>query len=387
MALYMGYHPYPSQAPFYHVANQTLKFSTQVFVFVSGMVLFYSYGMRPLHFGSYLLRRVSGTVVPFLLWSVIYTAWHLRGSGLGGSQGTSPGQIIGEMLRGDANYHLYFVFMVVQLYLLYPLLAPVVHRAFRHGWVMALAGAAAVAAFSLFAWQFYAAGLLRDRWLAALGTDFPAVLLRGLLLYTDRNSLFWLVYFLLGGMVGFARRKGVRVRLPAPRFLALAALLCLGLLLAEYWYLLQKGWHFAYVATTIKPLNLLYSLAMAALLLSLSSSLARRPGPWRRVLSRMGRYSFGIYLIHPLVLGAAAELLLRPNRPLHHPLGAVAGTAVVYLGSYILVAMLSRLPFGQLFVGTGVARPGAEAGRRGDPARRPMHPTVAPSPGGRGRGA
>lgn len=382
MALYMGLDPAPAGAPLYHAVNQAFKFSTQVFVFISGLVLFYGYGAQRFRLGEYLRRRVSGTLVPFLLWSGLYLVWNQRGllPGLWDGTGGSPfsgGQVIGDLLLGNANYHLYFIFMIFQLYLLYPVLAPVTDWAVRTRRAPALAGALVVAALALCTWQFYVAGRLRDQWLGAPGSSFPEVLLRWLLTYSDRNSAFWLVYFWLGGLVGTAYRHRLRVRLPSRRFTAAAAGGLLALMLAEYGYLLRAGWHVAYAATTVKPLNLLYSLSVCALLLPSAAAPARNSSPWRRAtarnsspwrrpLARMGHCSFGIYLAHPLVLSLLAEHLLAPGSPLYTPAGSLVMAALVYAGSYVLVHLLSHLPLGWLLAGLRPRAPGQSPGAVGD---------------------
>lgn len=147
MALYMVRDPDAVWTPFYHVTSQLFKFSTQVFVFVSGAVLSYVYSGSRVPFGAFLLQRVRGTMMPFLIWSSAYyllSGLYEMGAGtLLASVGSLSfwKQAAASILTGSASYHLYFVFMIFifQLYLVYPILARMIDWVFRVGMAMAFA--------------------------------------------------------------------------------------------------------------------------------------------------------------------------------------------------------------------------------------------------------
>jgi peptidoglycan/LPS O-acetylase OafA/YrhL len=101
-----------------------------------------------------------------------------------------------------------------------------------------------------------------------------------------------------------------------------------------------------------------YSLVAAALLLRLSRWLAARPGALSSGLETIGRYSFGIYITHILVIALVVNRLWA--------MGLWAGDALFYLLLYPLTIglcilglwTLNLLPFGPTLSGVKRAKDG-----------------------------
>ncbi|WKL01241.1 acyltransferase [Paenibacillus amylolyticus] len=54
------------------------KFAVPLFIFITGMVLFYNTGDK-LHYGQFMRKRVNDVIVPYLIWSLIYFTLAPRG--------------------------------------------------------------------------------------------------------------------------------------------------------------------------------------------------------------------------------------------------------------------------------------------------------------------
>lgn len=115
--------------------NIFTKFGTTTFIFLSALVLFYSYYKRPMT-GKLLVqfykRRLLYIVVPYVLCSIFYyyiQIFHSYGETWQGFIENASFKQFGTMLLyGKAFYHLYFVYISLQLYLVFPILLWIVQR-------------------------------------------------------------------------------------------------------------------------------------------------------------------------------------------------------------------------------------------------------------------
>lgn len=106
-------------------AMMLLQFGRELFFSLTGFVLIYSTMGRPLRLGNFWRKRIAYVAVPYVAWSGIYYAYTVIGP-----QHTSPSLSVfgSDLLYGGAEYHLYFLLVTVQLYLLFPLIRRFVTR-------------------------------------------------------------------------------------------------------------------------------------------------------------------------------------------------------------------------------------------------------------------
>lgn len=96
--------------------NRSLKFTTPVFIFLSGVTSFYSYRKREFKYFSFLSKRLYKVLVAYLMWSVLYYAVYMKL----GYYGWDINFLIKNVLQGTMSYHLYFVIIIVQMYIVGP---------------------------------------------------------------------------------------------------------------------------------------------------------------------------------------------------------------------------------------------------------------------------
>lgn len=256
------------------LANRALQFAVPAFLTLSALL-----NIRPLMqrrgLGDYLKKRALRALWPYVLWSLLYAVF--RGRDHPG--GLTVDQVWTWLLTGNAYYHLYFLLLALQLYLLLPLVAPVFRKRPTFGETAIVTGVLQLALFFL---------NRRYGWFPAPGSVvlwyLPSVAL-GCWLATRADRL-----------NAITRHSG---RL-ALGFTALGAALYLpqGVALvgdrAVNTFTIQAGlW--------------IYAPGAAFLLLALSERLAG--SPVARALEPLGARSLEIYLVHPFVLRALDDTL------------------------------------------------------------------------------
>ncbi|MDP4099490.1 acyltransferase [Paenibacillus sp. P96] len=114
-------------SPYYFIlnfANIFFKYGTPSFIFLSSFVLFYNYYDRPLNrelVSRFYGKRLGYILLPYVVISIGYFVVSQQVNGLLGQplmeQLTS---FVGKLLTGSVYTHLYFVFISVQFYILFP---------------------------------------------------------------------------------------------------------------------------------------------------------------------------------------------------------------------------------------------------------------------------
>ncbi len=99
--------------------NRSLKFTTPVFIFLSGVTSFYSYSNKNNKFNyiDFLIKRLSKVLAAYFIWCIIYYAAYIHL----GYYAMDIGNFAKNVLQGTMSYHLYFVIIIVQMYIVGPL--------------------------------------------------------------------------------------------------------------------------------------------------------------------------------------------------------------------------------------------------------------------------
>jgi peptidoglycan/LPS O-acetylase OafA/YrhL len=299
------------------------QFGREVFFALTAFVLVYSAAGRPHDSGTFWRKRFPAVAVPYLAWSAIYSAFHIFGPL---HAHLSPATVAWDFLTGNAEYHLYFLLVTLQLYLVFPLLLRFVRRtADRAVPVLATVGAINVA------------------WLAWLQYGHAPAGWAGQFLWPRAYELLptYGVYVLLGAYAALhLDRLEPFVARHRRRLLGVAAGAAVA---AEAAFWAQVGGRQPRVAAAVlQPAMLLTSLAALIVLYLTGTAWVGRGRPGARLMTRASDLSFGVYLAHPLVL----EVLLRlglGNDGQRLPAPLATGLAMIGAGTgAILIAVVAR---------------------------------------------
>ncbi|MGD9569774.1 MAG: acyltransferase [Sedimentibacter sp.] len=95
------------------ITNRSLKFTVPIFIFLSGITSFYSYRKKEFKYIPFVVRRLRNVLVAYFVWCIIYYAAYMQ-------LGFDIGLFIEGVLLGTLSYHLYFVIIIVQMYIVGP---------------------------------------------------------------------------------------------------------------------------------------------------------------------------------------------------------------------------------------------------------------------------
>ena len=108
--------------------------SRELFLLLTALVLTYNYGQRPLKAGRFWRRRFWLVLPAYVTWSAIYYAADGR------SRGAFPSAFLHDLANAGARYHLYFLLVSMQIYLLFPLIRWVLKKTEGyHAWLFGAA--------------------------------------------------------------------------------------------------------------------------------------------------------------------------------------------------------------------------------------------------------
>lgn len=267
----------PNHLPIILAIDQIGRFCVPLFVAISGFGLMRKYMVKKFELVDFIKRRVFRLLPLYLLWVTISLvvfrfspAWNWMGSDL---------SLLLKIGLGRADYHLYYVPMIIQLYLFFPILYFLIKK-YPASMVMTTA--------------LIQGGLYWFYTLVFSGTLHPSFRLTDQREYV--TSFSWIFYFVLG--MYLAQRLD-RKKTPLWQFVALVAF-GVGLVWST-----MTGQKALPGTDTIQILRFtrmpVFLFATGAIVLSLSHIPHFKSGIWR-ILQFMGKHSYLIYLAHPLIL-------------------------------------------------------------------------------------
>lgn len=254
-------------------ARQFVAFAVPVFLFISG------YWNANISFNSitdyfnFIKRRLIKVILPYLFWSLLFIL----------TTETSIKDLTYKLLTGTASGPYYFIILIVQLYLLMPLFQYINRKRF---W-----GLAIITYLNLISLLF----LYFARFVFKVNIGFP---------YYALPFFMWFAYFELGLILGKNSFEIIKsfIKWKWIVLLFISVSLCASLL--ETAFIIEQTGVILYANTTVKFTSFFYSIAIVLGFFILRHFVQR----WPKALVILGKYSFGIYLIHMIFLPFVVKL-------------------------------------------------------------------------------
>ncbi|MDR3587095.1 MAG: acyltransferase [Desulfosporosinus sp.] len=333
-------------AAIYHL----IKFGVPAFVLLTGAALVFTYYGK-LNYPAFIRKRSRDILVPYFLWSVIYYVYMFPGESIQYQWFKEVGL---QILSPTIGYHFWFILMIFQFYLLFPLFLKGLTWAkerrdpFKPRMLDTLLALTALA-YMLLMWISY-------KYLPYHASSYPAFL-QYLITNRNTNFLFYSFYFIFGAVIALDLQRWRKLITGSLRWNII--LFCVAYGWAGYELFIGTGYSLPINlnwSTTLKPsmFILVFSELIAfyriALKITQTNNLLNRLTAW------IGKYSYGAYLVHALLLGKVIKLIEAlqihyPNLNQHYVLVTLVVFLIVSVVSTLTCFIFSKVPLGRYLVG------------------------------------
>jgi surface polysaccharide O-acyltransferase-like enzyme len=309
-----------------NVYDGLVRWCVPVFVMISGALL-----LNPEKNDSlqvFLNKRASKIILPFIFWILFYEAWKYRGD-LGN---VSIPAAIKEMMSGSVYFHLWFLYMIVGIYLITPLIQIIIRNSSK-----------TIIEYYLIIWFIT----------SSLFTLFPYLLDVRIGLQLPYFTGY-LGYFILGY---YLHRFSMPSKINKLIYAGGAGGLLITLI-GTYIGTKRAGIFDGYFYEYHSPNTVLASIAIFVLFKNIDwDSLFPKDGRFMKWITSISIASFGIYLIHPLVMDILKShkmmnlIGFKINYQLIHPvIGTPVTIILVLLVSHLIISIMRKIPFIQRLV-------------------------------------
>jgi probable poly-beta-1,6-N-acetyl-D-glucosamine export protein len=257
--------------------RQSLNFAVPVFLFISGYFLSNKKIDSFEEYKRFLTHRLSRVLIPYLFWSIL-----ILSSGIIISHDFNIKRIVFKLLTGGALVPYYFIILIVQFYLLTPMFHHI--NKISHGFILIIAINILSLLFSYITRLYY-------------GSVFSSLVVYAMPFYM------WIVFYEFGVLYRNFDRYRISNRKATLIVLLIAFSLVLSLFEAKY--IILKYDNLGVALSAVKFSSFLYSGCFIAGFLYIRQKVNK----WPNIMVSLGNYSFGIYLIHMLVIYAIIRFL------------------------------------------------------------------------------
>ncbi|WP_431030061.1 acyltransferase [Lysinibacillus sp. LZ02] len=321
-----------------------IRFAVPLFVFITGVVLFYNYDGK-INYIQFINKRFVQVIIPYITWTLFYYVWISFLSGFSpSSTWLEIVKIFKLIFTGEASYHLWFMVMIIPFYLLFPIFRLLMSKERKY-----LTNFAVV--ISIFIINIFMLFALSKDMIQYSNDSFIFFFN-----YLDRNFIFWTFYFILGGFVGLYYGKW-------KNFVNKFIIFCV-VFLAVYLYfvyieikninLIESNYLLsAQITDPLKPITMLAATTSIIIIFFFAQKLLSRYTIITKYLKVFGEFSFGAYLIHAFVLRFTNDFVI-------NHLSIISPFAQTFV-SFVLCSVFSlalcyliskvKIPTGEIVVG------------------------------------
>jgi surface polysaccharide O-acyltransferase-like enzyme len=291
--------------------NSLTRFAVPAFVMITGALLLH----REYELGDFLKKRLGRVVVPFLFWSLVYVgySWYNEELIFNGDTWVNIKQVLHQLKYGS-SYHLWYVYMLIGLYFVIPIISRFVRNATNKE-----------LRYFLVIWL--AVMLLGQPYISRFNPQVDLHYFTG-----------YVGYLVLGHYLTYniAADKRIVAKM-FMLFVAVVAIMIFGT------YLLYK-YNTGLITLLYEPLGPAVVLLSASVFLMARFSTLRVPAFITKAKSFACRYNFGIYLGHALILYVLE--ILGINYQLCTPILSIPLTALLcFVLTLLLIWVIDKIPF------------------------------------------
>ncbi len=247
------------------IINQLSRISVPAFIVLSGIGLINSYKKEKGYFG-FLLHRLNKIVPRYIIWCFIYIFFITKTF--------SIYKVSTDIIFGNVFYHLYFVPLIVQFYIILPF----IHKFIHHKWTV-------IATFII------TISIL-------ISIHYFNVSSSLMWFFHKKNFLDWIFYFSFGAFIG---KNMNDFKEKAVKYRGLIFIMFTGVILGLIYESMINTKLIAdidFVTTFLRPSVLIYTVFFILFIFSIQWT----EGVLMKLIQYISKNSYGIYLSHAFIL-------------------------------------------------------------------------------------
>jgi surface polysaccharide O-acyltransferase-like enzyme len=290
----------------FFIINQLSRFSVPAFIMLSGIGLINTYKRENGYF-KFLLHRLYKIIPRYLVWCFIYILFITKTFNI-----YKAGN---DIIFGNVFYHLYFVPIIVQFYLIFPFVYKFIDSK----------------------WSLVTTFIITSSILVSIHYfNMPGTLVW---FFERKNMLNWVFYFSLGAFIGknmdCFKEKALKYRVPIfTIFIAVTFGLIYGAMINT-----KSALDLDFVTTFLRPSVLVYTIVFVLLVFSIE---------WKenllmKLIQYVSRSSYGIYLSHAFILYEYTQYCTNRSIPINTLQFGIKAFFISFIGA-ILINQSRKLP-------------------------------------------
>ena len=307
------------------------QFAVPLFILISGFVLARNY-FFDFSLTKFYKKRIRSIIPQYLIFSLLYTVFNNWVVMQSNPLSTNLALLLNNIWHSNASYHLWFFLIIIQFYILYPIIIKI------YAFCKLMDRA-----------EFLLASLLiiQTLWMVGLHTSsFPFIKL---------NFMSFLFYFGLGIYTrdhfdqlkkGFNRLTPIYLITTLALTLGSSFSIIIGLTMGYSYYSIPA--YFFMGAELVYPV---LRISTFLLLFNLAASLVGKRSILAKVVYRIGDNSLGIYLIHIFFNQSAIRILKNNTIDYNNWVFYPSVFVVTVVFSYLAVRLLSYIPYSFYIIG------------------------------------
>lgn len=308
------------------------QFAVPLFILISGFVLARNY-RHHFSLANFYKKRIRSIIPQYLVFSVLYTVFNNWVAIHNNHLSTNLSLLLKNILHSNASFHLWFFSIIIQLYILYPMIFKIYafsKRIDKAEWLMA---------FLL---------LIQTVWMVAIHTAaFP---------FPKLNFISFIFYFGLGIYTcdhfdhlkkGFRRLTPLYLTASLALTMGSSFFIIIGLTTGYRYYAIPE--YFSMGAELVYPF---LRISTFLLFFNLATSLVGKRSILSKMVYEVGNHSFGIYLIHIFFFQYVIRILSYNTVDYNHWVFYPVVFVVTVVSSYLTIRLISYIPYSYYIIGS-----------------------------------
>lgn len=316
------------------------EFAVPLFIFISGFVLYLNYNSK---FSQYMFykKRVDSILLPYIVFSTLYTFSNIAFSAINGKlKIPSTGDVIFHFLTASSSVHLWFIALIFQFYIFYPYLTKLYEK-FLPNYELFFIGATLV----IQQLWLITKAIASDYFISSTFFNSYAHLNTAINTLLTRVFLSYIFYFILGVYVSknYDRLKDQIVK--ERQWIFPIILIFTGTIsvfrikgILEYGSFSKIPEQYFIVPYLIQSI---FFPLIFLIFFRISFKLLNTGNKYSNTILSVGKYSFGIYLIHILYLRIIKEIIfpklgIYPNHWIFYPVLFMLTLSISYFSVHLI---------------------------------------------------